>query len=132
GQVGIAVTIEVCNRQVERINAGADQRRTGEGAAAVAQQDRHRVAEVICHREVRLSVAVEIADRDALRSSALRAEARRGTEGPVAGTEKDRDGAAAEIRRRQVQPAVAIEVAYSHLARVVASLVLARRHKSAG
>src|SRR6185312_14541133 len=85
--------------------------REGQLPLAVAEEDRH-VAVLVAGRDVRVGVAVEVADRDRVGTPALGRERRAGTarEAALAVAEQHRDVPAARIRGGKVGPSVAVEV----------------------
>src|SRR5260370_4581709 len=102
--------------------------RRGEGAVAVAQQDRDVVVGEVADREVDLPVAVEVADGYRVRSGPGDVVHRR-REGAVAVAQQDRDVVGSLVGDREVALPVAIEVANGYRARAGPRAAVCRRRE---
>ena len=115
GQVGLAVIIEVPDRDAAGIDAARAVRGGGggKGAIAVVQKDADGAAGIVRHGQVGLAVAVEIAHRHTARIRAARAiRGGGGGKSAIAVVQEDADGAIVVIGHGQIGLAVAVEVGY--------------------
>ena len=116
-QVRIAVA-EIADGDALGPPADGDGAVRGEGAVAVAQENRDRAvagaAAVVGHGQVEFAVAVEVADRHGVGMVEVRGDRRLGGENAAAVAQQDLDAAAGFVGHHQVRIAVAVEVAHRH------------------
>src|SRR5437899_12944771 len=81
------------------------------------------------HCELKLAIAIEVADGDVIRICAHR-KAGGGAEGARACPEQDRNVSGTEVRHRQIELAIAIEVSHADRIGICAGSEVARRRKA--